>query len=61
MRYVAEIEVVEGTPCECDCGWEGPAEELAEIGECALTPGDPSPAGRCPKCDCLAYVQKEEE
>lgn len=50
------------TPCECgDCGWKGTYAALAGIEDCALTPGDPSPAGRCPECDSLAYVDKPAE
>lgn len=45
--------------CACDdCSWKGQYSELHEIEECILTPGDPSPAGRCPRCDTLAYVVK---
>lgn len=43
--------------CECaDCDWKGTADKLKPIGDCCLTPGDASPAGRCPECDTLAYV-----
>ncbi len=57
MRYSVEIELEEDAPCSCGmCPWVGPASELAEIKGCSLTPGDPSPAGRCPACDSLAYV-----
>jgi hypothetical protein len=46
----------------CDsCGWQGVASELADIGHCSLTPGDPSPAGRCPECDALAYLFDPDE
>lgn len=45
--------------CECgNCDWKGAADTLAPIEDCILTPGDPSPAGRCPECDSLAYVVK---
>lgn len=55
--YVSAIDVEDSAPCECgDCGWKGPAEALREIEECILTAGDPSPAGRCPECEALAYV-----
>lgn len=48
------------TPCKCGggCGWVGAFSALAEIGDCSLTPGDPSPAGRCPECESLAYVKE---
>ena len=45
------------TKCECGvCGWTGYFGLLDDIDGCSLTPGDPSPAGRCPECDALAYV-----
>lgn len=42
--------------CNGGCRWKGVASELDEIGSAILTPGDPSPAGRCPICGTLAYV-----
>ena len=65
--YTATVDAPSGaTPCACgDCGWSGPfsalaaganASRFADIGDCTLTPGDPSPAGRCPACGTLAYV-----
>lgn len=56
--YSAEIDAPDDTTsCECsDCGWTGNFVELRPIGDCCLTPGDGSPAGRCPECDALAYV-----
>lgn len=48
--------------CSCsDCEWTGTADQLAEIGDAVLTPGDPSPAGRCPDCAALAYVDDDRE
>lgn len=60
--YKALIEGPEDdTPCECsDCEWTGMFVDLAAIEDCSLTPGDPSPAGRCPECDVLAYVVKPD-
>lgn len=56
---VAEVEDANNTPCTCEaCGWTGTADATAEIEDCALTPGDPSPVGRCPECDWLAYVDR---
>lgn len=47
------------TPCSCDdCDWRGTFAQLNAIGECCLTPGDPSPAGRCPDCDTIVYVDR---
>lgn len=60
--YTASIEFVntpEETLCSCDgCSWAGMANELNKIGYAILTPGDASPAGRCPECESLAYVIK---
>lgn len=39
--------------CGCD---DQPFGKLLPIGECSLTVGDPSPAGRCPDCEGLCYV-----
>jgi hypothetical protein len=57
-HYVVEMdEPAAETPCECGgCPWTGPFSALSDIEGCALTPGDDSPAGRCPECDTLAYV-----
>lgn len=60
--YYASVEHI-GDPeqimCSCeDCDWKGPASDLNQIGDAVLTPGDASPAGRCPECDTLAYVDQ---
>lgn len=53
---VINVTDIGETPCRCDkCGWRGAAAALGDIGSCKLTPGDPSPAGRCPECASLAY------
>lgn len=62
-HYVAEIGY-EGVPeqLQCHCGacpWTGTAQCLSPIESCSLTPGDPSPAGRCPECDALAYLTND--
>jgi hypothetical protein len=57
--YTAIIQDIgDKTHCVCGsgCGWKGNFSKLEEIGDCILTPGDPSPAGRCPRCDDVAYV-----
>lgn len=57
---VTEVEDAGDRPCHCsDCEWAGAADLTVEIGTCALTPGDPSPVGRCPQCDSLAYLDGE--
>lgn len=48
------------TRCKCSaCEWTGAFSALADIGDCSLTPGDPSPAGRCPECSTLAYIENK--
>jgi hypothetical protein len=63
--YKVEIDKPAGdTMCKCsDCGWINRFADLKEIGDCCLTPGNPSPAGRCPapQCNSLAYIVKREE
>jgi hypothetical protein len=61
LTYRAEIDVDDESPASCDCGWHGPAARLLPIDDCALTPGDPSPAGRCPDCDSLAYLVRYDD
>jgi hypothetical protein len=60
--YTAIIEApAADTLCECGgCDWIGRFRELVAIGDAFLTPGDPSPAGRCPYCEALAYVFPDE-
>lgn len=41
---------------ECDnCSWQGDVDQAHPITIAHLTPGDPSPAGRCPECSMLVY------
>jgi len=61
-RYynVVDMWIDSGALIECnDCAWNGRAEDALPIVSCVLTPGDPSPAGRCPMCESLAYIVKE--
>jgi hypothetical protein len=47
------------TPVECgDCDWTGSACDLDGISdyEQRVAPGEPTPAGQCPKCAALAYI-----
>lgn len=44
--------------CGNDCGWEGSASETHDINDYYLVPGDETPAGRCPECGGLAFLQK---
>lgn len=56
--YTVTIDEPEDdTLCKCsDCGEVSQFEDLEDIEEATLTPGDDSPAGRCPHCQSLAYV-----
>lgn len=54
---VEEVEDAGNATCTCEnCGWTGTAEQVCDVGDCSLTPGDASPVGRCPECDGLAYL-----
>jgi len=62
-NYVATIEYGRDpqfvrTRCG-GCEWIGFASELTAIEACSLTPGDASPAGRCPECGTLAYLERQ--
>ena len=66
--YVVEISLPDDAaklPCKCgSCGWRGMASDVLEIEECNLTPGDPSPVGRCPsaeECGSLVYLDREQD
>lgn len=49
-------------PATCgDCSWRGEALECSEIEDCSLTPGDPSPCGRCPECNSIAYLDRPKD
>lgn len=63
--YLAEIfldkpETEILTQCS-NCDWVGTADETQPIKACALTPGDPSPIGRCPVCESLAYIAEGDD
>ena len=56
---VGEVDDLGHAPSHCsNCDWKGKASETGNIGSCCLMPGDPSPVGRCPSCDSLAYVDQ---
>jgi hypothetical protein len=65
MTYQAQIQGLDDdTQITCDnCDWSGKFSELGEIGDAILTPGDPSPAGRCGNedCQCRVYVDEQED
>lgn len=61
-RSIIIEEPSEELPATCDdCHWHGTAGELLEAEGAVLTPGDPSPAGRCPVCETLAYLARPED
>lgn len=54
------IEDAEG-PCHCDnCDWEGDASDLEMISdiEQRIGAGGIVPAGQCPECNALAYLDQ---
>jgi hypothetical protein len=54
--------IPEDAPCECgNCDWKGAIAEATVIEGAVLTPGDPSPCGRCPECDSLCYLTRPED
>lgn len=60
--YRAEIDAPDPETLCGGCGCQPrPFKELANIEGCSLTPGHPSPAGRCPVCDGLCYPVEEEK
>lgn len=51
-----------GKPCKCDnCDWTGKTDDLESISDAQerLTPGGTVPAGQCPNCGALAYLDIE--
>lgn len=55
--------VDDDAPCSCgDCAWTGPASDLDMISDIQerLTPNDPVPAGQCPECGDLAYLDEDD-
>lgn len=56
-----EVSAINGPVACSDCGWQGKTEDLDPIGECAISAGDASPAGRCPECDSVAYLDRPKD
>jgi len=56
---IEEAEPDAPVSCGC-CEWRGAAAQLDEPDGAILTPGDPSPAGRCPECGSLVYLEEED-
>jgi len=47
------------TPCTgCGCDWQGTLADVTQIDDCTLDAGDASPAGRCPECGDLVYLDR---
>ena len=62
--YEAEVDHSADDEASVGCGscaWHGRYDQTVAIGLCSLTPGDPSPSGRCPECDSLCYLDAVEE
>lgn len=58
MRYTAIVEEPDDTTpvWGCGCQQEGLIlRHCLPVEEAVLTPGDPSPCGRCPTCQGLVY------
>jgi hypothetical protein len=54
--------IPEDAPCTCgSCDWKGAIAEAAIVEGAVLTPGDPSPCGRCPECDSLCYLTRPQD
>lgn len=61
-RSITIEDVAPDAPCFCGgCGWTGRADALVPCEDAILTPGDASPAGRCPDCEALAYLDRPED
>lgn len=45
----------------CGCGWKGNVALMNPVTDGALTAGDASPAGRCPLCDELVYLNRPQD
>jgi hypothetical protein len=56
IQSISPISVVH---CE-NCGWSGLGRDVVDFGTTYLEPGSVVPAGRCPKCQALAYVDESE-
>lgn len=62
-QRIIQIEAAaDATPCACGaCDWRGEAQRLSPCTDAILTPGDACPAGRCPECDSLAYLDRVKD
>ena len=56
---MSEIYIEAEGPCTCgNCGWSGDAADLESVkdAEQRLAAGETVPAGECPECGSLAYL-----
>lgn len=63
-RTLTIIPCAPETPVLCSmkaCGWLCLAADLIPITEGELRPGEPVPAGDCPKCGCDAFPIRPED
>lgn len=65
LTYNATIDEPDDTDrCVCgNCGEWNEWQNLIPIEDATLTPGDPSPAGRCPEtgCNALCYMDRTKD
>ena len=60
-RFIIIEECEPGIPVT-GCGCEGiTTSTMLECEDAVLTPGDACPAGRCPECDGLVYLEASED
>jgi len=64
MNYAADFsDNIQGNPiCACDtCDWKGHPDKLGAISDVdsRLTPGSVVPAGECPECGALTYIEPD--
>lgn len=60
--YPCRDQVPDDAVCACgNCAWRGPFAAAGQIQapEDRLTPGEEIPAGECPECGALAYLEKQ--
>lgn len=46
-----------------NCDWRGPRADLNPIQHIhqRVAPGEPMPAGECPRCGCLAHIKRSPD
>lgn len=62
ILYIETDGEPDNTPVTgCGCGWKGTLGKCDPVTGGALTAGDASPCGRCPKCDCFIYLDRPKD